>query len=606
MKHTEIIEHLYQAKIGGTHDTAAILALGTALLFTTPPLAPFVPTPITANLALIGAWWLSSRLTEPWRNRNLMQSALKPIPSAQDPLKAFKDKSGLLLGYTTDKGEPIHIPDEFLTRHVLLTGQSGVGKTVLGSMLFQQQIARGGGLLFVDGKMNGEDLEKLYQMCKYCGRERDLLVINPGNPAMSNTYNPILQGDPDEIAARILSLIPSTESSAGADHYKQSSNQGITTLVAALQKAGLAFNFIDLCVLLMNPKAITELEIRLLNTAGHTNEARNLSLFLDQFRVPVPNRPDLAPQVDTKKMKEIFGGIGGRLFTFGTNKFGEVMNSYDPEVKMYDAILQNKIIYVMLPTLGKGPAAASLGKMVVGDLRTAISWIQSLPDEKKPKVPFMCFFDEAGSYVNEDWSRIFEQSRSARMFLFPAIQTLANFKAISDELSEMIVGNTWTKIFFKLGTQETAVEAAELIGYRMGIVKSLSDTTSSSTSTPLIGVTPEGGIGAATGLSEGEREQEEYRVHPDELKNLGAGECVVTYGGKDLFHLKVPHLTLDKNTKKKFGPAQINRVAPRKIKGANFFLNAEKYLSKSMMPSAPRKPKGDNKNSNAVDRSQRY
>lgn len=587
---TSLIRNFYQAKIGGTYDTSAVMALGLSFLASTPPLAPFVPTPITACMALAGSWWLASRITEPWRSRHQMPTALKPITSAQDPLKAYPGQSGLLIGYTTDKGEPVHIPDEDLMRHGLIVGQSGVGKTVLGNLFFTQQIQRGGGLLFVDGKMNGEDLQKLYEICKYCGRERDLLVINPGNPEMSNTYNPILYGDPDEIASRILSLIPSTESSAGADHYKQAANQGITILVAALQKAGLAFNFIDITILLMNPKAMDELEVRLLNTAGDSNEARNLSIFLDQFRSPNFARPDLGAPVDVKKLKEVFGGIGGRLFTFGTGKFGSVLNSYDPEVNLYEALLQNKIIYVMLPTMGKDIAATNFGKMVIGDLRTAVSWLQSLPDERKPKQPFMCFFDEAGSYVNEAWARIFEQARSARIFLLPAVQTLANFKAISDELSEMIVGNTWTKIFFKLGTQETANEAAELIGYRMGIIRSLSGSTTSSASSPLVGLTPEGGVGAASGLSEGEREQEEYRVSPDDLKALDKGECIITYGGKDLFHVKIPYLGIDKATKKSFGPIELNHVAPRKVRGANFYMNTDKYLSKSNpIPEMPKR-----------------
>lgn len=606
MSTKQLIRHLYEAKIGGTSDTAAIVAMGAAFLASTPPLAPYVPTALTANLALVGSWWLSSRMTEPWRQRNQMDSALKPLTSAEDPLKAFPGQDGLLIGYSTDRGEPIHIPDEDLMRHSLIVGTTGVGKTVVGSLFFTQQIQRGGGMLFIDGKMNGEDLQKLYEICKYCGRERDLLVINPGNPELSNTYNPILYGDPDEIASRLLSLIPDTSSSAGADHFKQSANQAITILVAALQKAGLAFNFIDLSVLLMNPKAIDELEVRLLNTAGDTNEARSLSLFLDQFRAVNPMRPDLGAQVDVKKMKEVFGGIGGRLFTFGTGKFGEVLNTYAPEVNLYEAILQNKIIYCALPTMAKNIAAENFGKMIVGDLRTTVAWIQALPDEKKPKRPFMCFFDEAGSYVTDSWARLFEQARSARIFLLPAVQTLANFKAISDQLSEMVVGNTWTKIFFKIGTQETALEAAELIGYKTGIVRSLSGTSTSSASSPLVGVTPDGGVGAASGIAEGEREQEEYLVHPDQLKALDKGECIVTYGGKDLFHIKVPFLSLDKETRKAFGPIRLNHVAPRKVKGANFFVNAEKYLSKTnAIPHAPKRVKGNNQQNTANQKEKR-
>ena len=83
------------------------------------------------------------------------------------------------------------------------------------------------GLAFIDGKLAGDEIETIYQYCCWAGREQDLLILNPGTPSMSNTYNPILRGDPDEVASRILSIIPSTENNPGADHYKQSANRAL-------------------------------------------------------------------------------------------------------------------------------------------------------------------------------------------------------------------------------------------------------------------------------------------------------------------------------------------------------------------------------------------
>src|SRR6185312_14936351 len=106
-------------------------------------------------------------------------------------------------------------------RHAMIVGQSGFGKTVLGEWLMVQQIHAGGGLMWIDGKLDPANLEKLWQMAYWCGRAADVLVINPGEPSKSNTYNPLLDGDPDEIAARCVSLIPTAENNAGADYYRQ-------------------------------------------------------------------------------------------------------------------------------------------------------------------------------------------------------------------------------------------------------------------------------------------------------------------------------------------------------------------------------------------------
>jgi intracellular multiplication protein IcmO len=451
-----------------------------------------------------------------------------------------------------------------------------------------QQIQRGGGLSFVDGKMTGADLETIWQYCVLAGREQDLLVLNPGNPEMSNSYNPILRGDPDEVAARILSLIPGTENSPGADHYKQSANQGLTTIVAALQAAGLAYNFIDLTILLMNHKAMEELELRLKRSQPQHPATKNLSLFLEQYKGGGKPGSGLENMIDIKRMKETFGGIGGRLYQFGTGKFGDVLNTYTPEIDLFDAILQNKIIYVMLPTMGKNEAASNMGKMYLGDLRTAISWVQALPDHLKPNPPHLAFMDELGSYAVASLARPFEQARSAQIALFPAFQTLANLEVVSPEFAQMVLGNTWTKVMFKQGSQQTAEEFAEMIGKQIGIARTLSTTTNKTANSPVLAVAPEGGAGVGNGQSEGEREEEQFRVSPDDLKALDKGECIVLYGGDSVFNLRVPMIEVDKKLAKQIGRVRINHLRKPAVTGADYFKNSDKYLGGASAPKGGR------------------
>ena len=517
-----------------------------------------------------------------WATRKLLETNLE-IDSDESPLDPKDGGRGLLMGYTTDDGRPIYVDYGNLQRHVLIVGQSGVGKTVGASLMMLQHIANGGGLLFIDGKIDADNVEQLYQFCAWAGRERDFLVINPDDPANSNTYNPILYGDADEVASRILSLIPSTESSPGADHYKQEANQGLSTLIMALKRAGLSYHMMDLSVLLMNANALEDLEKKLLNSgAAGSVEAKNYSLFLDKFRQPAikPNDPN-AGKIDVKKLKDTFGGIGGRMFMFGTGNFGQVMNTYNPEFKVYDIIRNNQIAYVALPTMGKDIAAENFGKMVIGDLRTAVSWLQKLPKSERPNPPFMCFCDEAGSYVGKSWPRLFEQARSAGIFMMPAVQTLANFQSVSEELSEMVKGNTWTKIYFKVGTQATAEEAANDIGMKIGVARALSGSIGESASSQMLRASPQSTGGENEGISETEREEETYRVSPDDLKSLGMGETIMTYGGDKLFNLKIPMIGLTDEMKKIIGPVKINRpINTQKITGANFFEDANKFLAK--------------------------
>lgn len=574
---------VYRAKIGGSLDTAALSACGLGALLSSPA---FVETAGRSSLGLagVGAYHLTRRVLSFWEQSNILQSKID-VRSAANLVRP----DGLLLGYRTDTGEPVYLPDEDLMRHGLIGGQSGVGKTVLGKLIMYQQIMRGGGLAFVDGKMSGEDIHTIYQYCVLAGREQDLLILNPGNPDLSHSYNPILYGDPDEVSARILSLIPATENNPGADHYRQSSNQGITTLVSALQEAGLAYNFIDLTILLMNHKAIEELENRLKRTKGGAAATKMLSLFLEQYKGGGKPGSGLENMVDIKKMKDTFGGVGGRMFQFGSNKFGQVLNTYDPEINLFEAIRQNKIIYVALPTMGKNEAASSMGKMFLGDFRTAISWVQALPEDQKPAIPYIAFMDELGSYAVASLARPFEQARSARIALLPAFQTLANLETVSPEFAQMVLGNTWTKIFFKLGTQETAEPVAELIGKEIGIARSMSHSNTENASTPVMAVSPEGGTGTGAGTTEGEREEERHRVSPDDLKALDKGECIVLYGGDSVFNIRVPKIDVDPAMAREIGPIRINHKRPRQVEGADFFKNSDRYLGGNSVPTGHRK-----------------
>jgi intracellular multiplication protein IcmO len=330
---------------------------------------------------------------------------------------------------------------------------------------------------------------------------------------------------------------------------------------------------------MMNANALAELEKKLAaKVQGANSEAlKAYSLFLDKFRASDPKTGEV--HIDLKRLKDTFGGIGGRLYVFGTGKFGEVMNTYDPDLRLFEAILEKKVIYVALPTMGNNEGAINMGKMFIGDLRTAIAWVQDLPEAKRPDPSFLVLMDEMGSYAVESLARPYEQARSARLTLCGMVQTVANLDAVSDEFREIVLGNTWTKVFFKIASQKTAVEFADLIDKEVKITRSLSDTSTASSSAQFLRHTPESANSSSEGTAFGEREQEAYRVSPADLKALNKGECVVTYGGNRLFSLNIPRILVGEDAQEKFGKPLVTRRVPRDVPGANFFANAERYLN---------------------------
>lgn len=586
---------LLHLRLGGTADNLALAGLSMGAIMN----APFVLSSAALQGAISaagllfasgGAAWLSHRVHEEFKPP-VFQSELE-FESDKAPRKGdgeFPDmRDGVTLGYCVNSGERVTIPWDDWMRHAGIHGASGVGKTVLGEWIMAQQIRAGGGLLWVNGKLDPDGLTFLRNACAMAGREDDLLVINPGDPDLSHTYNPVYYGDPDECADRIMGLLPSTESNAGADFYRQNAKQALTTLISAVQKTGKPYNFLDLTMLLMNgtlmTALITSLDVAASNSYGAKKEeiaqaGHELSIFLDQY---MQTNKDGVKTLDMKRIKEVFGGIAGRLHTFGTGNFGKITSSYDPDINLFEAVRNNKIVYAMLPTMGKNEAAKNFGKIIIGDYRTVVSWIQDLPENERPWPPFLSFFDEAGSYITPAFSTMFEQARSARMVLCPAVQTLANYDAISVELREMIIGNCWTKVFFKIGTPDSAESAATMIGKTRQIAYSVNSTSGTGLKAGDTPIHAKTAGNKTDGFGYGESEEEVFRITPDDLSCLGKGECVVAYNGR-AYQIKVPRITFSKEFTEKLGPVKLNKFRKNKIKesaGFNLFAKLAKDHSK--------------------------
>jgi intracellular multiplication protein IcmO len=650
----KVLKAIGAGPVGGRLETVALLVIFLSLLSVIPPVSTFtarwavdIPTfwptfsPLAVtrgNLHLLfrpifdlclalavgyAAYRLGYSVLREDRLKFVMKSSssLESSDLNAEPMK----KGGLMFGFTSDTGEGLFITDDDLCRHSLIVGQTGVGKTVFLKYLIFQQINRGGGLLFVDGKLDEDNIRDVYEFSAYFGRSSDFLVINPGQPHLSNTYNPILFGDPDEIASRILSLIPSTANSAGADHYKQSANLALVCFISALQEqtreeveayreelksrglpetyedrsrvAGKAYNFMDLALLTMNEGVLSELMRHIRAADPNSLSRKNLSIFLDQYSKENGIDGDLNEiQVDLKRLKETLGGIGARMHQFGSGNFGPVLNSYSPEVKIYDAIRDNKIVYVALPTMGKDVAAQNLGKIIISDLRTAISWLQ-LNKNDRPEIPFLAVMDEMNSYATESLAVMFEQARSARVALMPAIQTDSGLSNISVDFKERILANTENKIFFRLSSQDTATMGSDLIGETKRVAFSESAAESTGQSAQALQLGPNKNASASSSSTSGEREQVEPLVSPDTLKALGRGECLVLRHPK-VWNIRVPFIGLTKETRAAIGPLRINRS--RKNLDVNKTFNAlgevDRHLEAAQMRRLKAASKKDKKN----------
>jgi intracellular multiplication protein IcmO len=521
----------------GYKDALALSGIGAGMMATLPWLAGNPAAWPMMALPAAGTAWLTWRKAHDRMSRVDVDSREGFIIPSDPIYPTCMGAGGLRVGYTRDNSLPVDIDDDKLMRHSAIIGQSGTGKTVLGEFMLWQQMARGGGWVFIDAKLDADTRDKLAYMAKTIGREDDFYVLNVDDPSNSNNYNPILKGDQDEVSSRLLNLLPSSENNPGADFYRQSANHALTVLTGGLKAARFRYHFGDLSILLQSAKAIQELE-RLVPPG---KEKMAMQVFLDQFR----KKTKEGTQIDVNRLKEVLGGMSGRIALFAQGKFGEVFNTYAPEIDLTDIIMNNKFLYVMLPTMGKDAAALNLGKMILSDLRTAVYNVQAIKKINRPTPPFLVFADEMGSYVMPGIARLFEQARSAHICMLPAFQSFANLSAVSPEFADMIIQNTWNKFLFKFGSEDSPEIAANIIGKSKKYIRTMSSSQSEGESSQTLRVAPQSSHSGGAGFSETFKEDEDYRVTPDQLKSLDKGQCVVVSGAR-MFHVNTPMLTFPK------------------------------------------------------------
>lgn len=146
--------------------------------------------------------------------------------------------------------------------------------------------------------------------------------------------------------------------------------------------------------------------------------------------------------------------------------------------------------------------------------------------EQKTPTFFSCILDDFQDYIYEGFGTILNKSRSANVGVVFCHQSIGDLEKVSDAFRNVVLTNTNIKIVMRMNDPETCDHFARTFGTR--------------TTTKLTQKTKDGD---ATG--DGTiRDVEEFKYHPNEFKNLGLGQGI----------LSVPHRGGVKLLKVQFKP----------------------------------------------------
>ncbi|MEK6624405.1 MAG: TraM recognition domain-containing protein, partial [Bdellovibrionota bacterium] len=171
--------------------------------------------------------------------------------------------------------------------------------------------------------------------------------------------------------------------------------------------------------------------------------------------------------------------------------------------------------YIGLSTQGYGRTAIAIGRLLLGEL--LYNSYETLGKLDNPEGGLnnhiSVYFDEFGSLVTLEFIELQNKCRGAGIELTMAVQTTADIDRVSPDLTRQIVENVGNLFILKQRLDTSASFFSENIG-----------TITSKKHT----YTTEDGETQSRGSV---REVNELIVHPDIIKNLNTGQCVVLRQG---------------------------------------------------------------------------
>ncbi len=419
-----------------------------------------------------------------------------------------------------------------MTRHCLGIAATGGGKSNFLNLQLKQQMMRGGGCIHIDGKNSKEAIMEFINLARLHDRWHDVRIINIDDATLSNTYNPLMRGDADELTARIMALIPQE----GENFFRSQAVQGIRAISGVIRDMNIPVTVEDLLVIMRNESAMRWL---VQNGPKESREYRQYKQFFESLQEE--DRRTGTRIMSERKQQFAFGDLVGKLSSYDSGNAARVMNVYNPEVDLLQSIKQNELVYVALPMLSKEQIARDFAKLFISDLQTAVGQIQNITP--KPSPTFLVLMDEFSSYAMPSLAPLFEQARSANVSLFPFIQTISSLKdrknGLSEEFASKILGNTYNKIAFGLKDRESQEMMSKLAGEYKAEKKSFSssDSISFQKGNDDTSMVKAGG----RGRSHSESVTYDYQalIRPEEFGRMNVGEAF--YLSEDsILKVKVP------------------------------------------------------------------
>ncbi|MBI5410076.1 MAG: type IV secretory system conjugative DNA transfer family protein [Nitrospirae bacterium] len=424
----------------------------------------------------------------------------EPDPEVMREARFRSNAARSYIGQSFHTGRAVYLTNEQRLMHTEVVGSTGTGKTesVLLTLL-AHDIAAGKGAIVIDGKGDLELLDRIYYIIRKKARPDKFLFFSLSHPEKSNTYNPLYWGNATELKDKIIG-----STLWGEEFYRKMAEKASLTLLKAL-------------VLKNEAKDDDKREaIRFSELYEHLTNLDSLERLSDSVIGRAELHDDMVVMVNQfRENQKFLSGLMADLFLNAKSEFSSLLEVSKPEIDLYDVYLNNKIVYFQLDLQGYQDTAKRLGRMILQDIRSVSSRIQTRTREHQRHF-FPVFIDDASSFLDTNFVDLLNKIRASRMAITLLHQSPGDLVFHRDfSFQQQIIENTNIKIILRQDDPQSVEKLTKIGGTRRTLIP-----TYQTEEKPLgKGLTGVGSI----------REGQTFRVEPDLIRGLQRGEAVLIW-----------------------------------------------------------------------------
>jgi type IV secretory pathway TraG/TraD family ATPase VirD4 len=395
-------------------------------------------------------------------------------------------RGSIFVGRTLKDRRVLTLSNEQRSGHVQIVGATGRGKTVsVIAPWFVRDLLNQNIPILIDGKGDRALADEISFKAKARGFKVD--VFDLSDSYSSKSVNPLIGGGPQEIADRLIASLE-----FDSTYFRDVQHAAVILVLEVFSAVKKVPTLAQIFEVLSNPNQLQDM----LRECGTANE--RLQNEVTRF---------CAIHRDTRE--ERLSGILSQLRPFASGELAALTGKGEIDLIRLAAGDNTAAAVFLLNSMQFQKTAKILGKLILQTLAWSVA-------KRSANAKFMALYvDEFSSFVYDGFEQFLNKARSRNVGIHISHQSIGDLEAISSSFAKTVNVNTNVKVLLGLNDPDTADYFARHLGTRSTL-----KTTERARSGAFGGVERSGEMSL--------RDVEQYKIHPNRLKNYSQGQGVLS------------------------------------------------------------------------------